>query len=123
MLARRFRLSLAAVGLLAAALFAACEKVPLVAPTGSTITLNAATTVLSANGSTTITATILEAAGTAPHSGTHVTFLTTLGKLTPDTVETNAAGVATVTFTANGSNGTAIISASSGGASTGSAGT
>jgi adhesin/invasin len=123
MLACRFRSSLAATALVAAAIFSAsCEKVPLVAPTGSTITLNAGTTVLSANGSTTITATLIEAAGTAPHSGTHITLLTTLGKLTPSTVETNAAGVATVTFSGNGSNGTAIISATSGGATTGSAG-
>jgi len=85
MLARRFRSGLAAAAVLSAAAFAAsCEKVPLVAPTGSTITLNAGTHVLSANGSTTISATPVEAAGTAPHSGTHITFLTTLGTITPD---------------------------------------
>lgn len=120
MLARRLR-AISAVGFLAAlALFtAACEKVPLMAPSGSTIRLNAATTVLSANGSTTIIAQVLEAAGTPPHSGTRITFTTTLGRVDPPNVETDAAGQAIVTFVANGANGTAIVGASSGGATTG----
>ena len=113
----------AVAALLAAALaVSSCERVPLVAPTGSTITINAATSILSANASTTITATVLEAGGTPPHSGTHITFTTTLGRVTPSSVETDATGVAVVTFAANGSNGTAIVSATSGGASTGSTG-
>ena len=48
---------------------AACQKVPLLAPTGSTITLTASTTALSANGTTTIIAQVLEAAGTPPQIG------------------------------------------------------
>lgn len=123
MLARRFHTSLASAALILAAFFAAsCEKVPLVAPTGSIITLTAGTRVLGATSSTVITATVIEAAGTPPHSGTHITFTTTLGRIEPSVVETNAAGLATVTFFGNGSNGTAIVSATSGGASTGTAG-
>ncbi len=60
---------------LAAAVFSllvsACEKVPLMAPTGSTIILTASTNALPVNATTDIIATVLEAAGTPPHSGTH----------------------------------------------------
>ena len=48
----------------------ACEKVPLLAPSGSTIILTAATNVLAVNGTADIVAQVLEAAGTPPHSGT-----------------------------------------------------
>lgn len=112
-----------AVCLFAVALAApACEKVPLLAPSGSTITLTAATNALSANGTVTVIAQVLEAAGTPPHSGTHVTFTTTLGRVEPSEVKTDVGGRATATFVANGSNGTATITAVSGGATTGSAG-
>jgi PKD repeat protein len=97
----------------------ACEKVPLLAPSGSTITLTAATTVLPVNGSTSLIAQILEAGGTPPHSGTHVIFTTTLGTIEPAEAETDVNGRVTVRFVAGGANGTAIITASSGGASTG----
>ncbi len=101
-------------------LFAAgCQKVPLLAPTGSTITLTSATAVLSATGSTSITAQVLEAAGTPPHSGTHITFTTTLGRIDPAETTTDINGRATATFFASTNNGTATIVASSGGASTG----
>lgn len=122
MVARRLRAVHAlASGLLLLAL-AGCEKVPLMAPSGSTITLNAAASVLSANGSTTIIAQVLEPAGTPPHSGTRITFSTTLGRIEPASVETDAAGQAIVTFSANGANGTAVIGATSGGATTGTEG-
>ena len=54
--------------LLAALLFAlpaatgACQKVPLLAPTGSTITLTVASTALPVNGTTDIIAQVLESA-------------------------------------------------------------
>lgn len=101
------------------ALAASCEKVPLLAPTGSTIALSAPVTVLPANGSTTIVAQVLEAAGTAPHSGTHVTFTTNLGRITPADAETDTAGRAFANFSPNGNNGTATIGAISGAATTG----
>jgi hypothetical protein len=102
-----------------ASLTVACERVPLLAPTGSTITLTTGVTALPANGSTEIIAQILEAAGTPPHSGTHITFFTTLGTVAPPDVETDVNGRVIVRFLAGDSNGTATITATSGGASTG----
>lgn len=108
-----------ALALLAAFSLTSCEKVPLLAPTGSTITLTASTNVLSANGTLTIIAQVLESAGTPPHSGTRVTFTTSLGRLEPAEASTDVGGRVTVTFVAGGANGTATISAVSGGATTG----
>jgi PKD domain/Bacterial Ig-like domain (group 1) len=110
-------LALACLGVLAAA----CEKVPLLAPTGSTITLTASTPVISANGTAQIVAQVIEAAGTPPHSGTHITFTTSLGTIQPSDAETDVNGRAIVTFVAGNNNGMAIITASSGGATTGTA--
>jgi hypothetical protein len=101
---------------------AACERIPLLAPSGSTITLTTTATSLPVNGSVQIAAQVLEPAGTPPHTGTHLSFLTSLGTIEPSEVETDINGRATVTFNAGGVSGTATISASSGGASTGTAG-
>jgi hypothetical protein len=108
--------------LAAVAVGAACEKVPLLAPTGSTIVLTATTTAVSANGTTPIVAQVLEAAGTPPHEGTQVTFTTTLGSVNPAEALTDANGQVTTMFVAGGQNGTATIGALSGGATTGSTG-
>jgi hypothetical protein len=62
---------------------------------------------------------VLEAAGTPPHSGTHIIFTTTLGRIEPSDATTDINGRAIVTYHAGSNNGNAIISASSGGASTG----
>jgi adhesin/invasin len=102
--------------------FTACEKVPLLAPSGSQIILTASTNSLPANGSTDIVAQVLEAAGTPPHSGTLVTFTTSLGVIEPSEAKTDIGGRVVVRFRANGANGNATIIASSGGASTGTAG-
>src|SRR5256885_8810507 len=108
--------------LLAALLFAlpaatgACQKVPLLAPTGSTITLTVASTALPVNGTTDIIAQVLESAGTPPQDGTLVTFTTTLGSIEPSEARTSG-GRVIVKFRAGTSNGTATITASSGGAS------
>jgi hypothetical protein len=118
-LARLPRLSVAAVLCLAAV---ACEKVPLLAPSGSTITLTAATNALSVNGTADIIAQVIEPSGTPPHSGTHVIFTTTLGTIQPSEVETDINGRAIVRFVAGAANGNAVITASSGAASTGSTG-
>jgi adhesin/invasin len=99
-----------------------CQRVPLLAPSGSTITLTTSATTLPANGTVTILAQVIEPAGTPPHSGTHITFTTTLGTIQPSDVETDINGTATVTFNAGVSSGTATITASSGGATTGTAG-
>src|SRR2546427_1020618 len=97
----------------------ACQRVPLLAPSGSTIVLNASNNVLPVNGTTTIIAQVLEPAGTPPHSGTHVTFTTSLGTIQPAEAETDIGGRATVTFLAGNASGTANITALSGGASVG----
>jgi len=94
----------------------ACQKVPLLAPSGSTITLTAGSTALSVNGTTDIIAQVLEASGTSPQDGTVVIFTTTLGSIEPTEARTNG-GRVTVKFRAGTANGTAIITASSGAAS------
>jgi hypothetical protein len=98
---------------------ASCEKVPLLAPTGSTITLTAQTNALPVNGITDIIGQVMEAAGTPPHSGTVITFTTTLGSIEPAEARTDAGGRVVVKFVAGSGNGTATIVATSGGASTG----
>lgn len=100
----------------------ACQKVPLLAPSGSTIVLTASNNAIAANGTVALIAQVLEPSGTPPHPGTHVTFTTTLGVIEPADATTDINGQARVTFRANGSNGTATITASSGGATTGSTG-
>src|SRR6478752_4293247 len=79
---------------------AGCERVPLLAPAGSTLTLTSSATTLPVNGSTTLIAQVLEAAGTAPQSGTHVTFTTTLGTIRPAEAETDSGGRVVVIFSA-----------------------
>jgi PKD repeat protein len=95
----------------------ACQKVPLLAPTGSTITLTSSATTLPLNGSTDIIAQVIEAAGTPPHSGTHITFSTNLGSFQPSEAETDISGRVTVRFLAGTTSGTATITAISGGVS------
>jgi adhesin/invasin len=100
----------------------ACERVPLLAPSGSTITLTAPITALPVNGSADLIAQVIEPAGTPPHQGTHIVFLSTLGSVVPSEAETDINGMVRVRFQAGNSNGTATITASSGGATTGTAG-
>jgi adhesin/invasin len=88
------------------------------APSNSTISLSTNALVLPMNGTARIVARVLERTGFAPHSGTRVTFTTTLGTMSPAVAETDATGQATVTFKAGTSNGIAIIGAHSGPAAT-----
>src|SRR5262245_13258376 len=81
-------------------LVAACQRVPLLAPTGSTITLTSSATALPINGSADIIAQVIEAAGTPPHSGTEITFTTNLGSVQPSTADTDSAGRVVVRFNA-----------------------
>ena len=113
----RFRHASALAALLAAAALVtvACQKVPLLAPTGSTITLIASATALPTGGSTQIIAQVIEAAGTPPHEGTHVTFTTSLGTIEPSEAETDVSGRAIARFNAGNASGTASITALSGG--------
>jgi hypothetical protein len=103
---------------LTAAGFIACDKMPLSAPTESTITLYASSTTVGLNGSVDITATVIESAGTPVQNGTVVTFTTTLGTIDPNEARTNN-GKATVKLLAGTKSGTAEVRAFSGGISSG----
>jgi Bacterial Ig-like domain (group 1)/PKD domain len=118
------------------ALVTACDKVPLLAPTGSVITLIPATTTVPLNSEVTIVATVIEngvasSSGTGPTSststsrtgngtpvqnGTVVTFTTTIGRIEPSEARTHN-GEVTVKLITGGTSGTATITAYSGGAS------
>ena len=119
-----------------------CDKVPLLAPTGSVITLFATANTVPSNGSMEVVATVIEqgtastppasgdtttttaptssstqsTGGTPVHNGTVVTFTTTIGRIEPSEGRTNN-GQVRVTFYANNQSGTATITAFSGGAS------
>lgn len=97
----------------------ACDRVPLTAPTASTISVSADQTTLPLNGQATVRAILIESGGTPVHNGTQVTFTTTLGSFNPPTADT-VDGVATTIFLAGSISGSTKINAFSGGASTGS---
>jgi len=106
---------------LVAGLAGACDEVPLLAPTNSTIALTSGAKVLPLNGSTMLTAFVTESAGTPVQNGTTVRFTTTLGSVQPAEVQTHN-GLAVVTFLAGGSSGVADVHALSGGPVTGGTG-
>jgi hypothetical protein len=60
---------------------------------------------------------VVEPSGNPPHSGTQVSFTTTLGSIEPAEATTDTSGRAVATFKAGTSNGTATITAISGGVS------
>jgi hypothetical protein len=101
----------------ASAWLGACDKVPLTAPTGTTIRLYTNTQVLPVNGTAQITASVLETGGNPVQNGTMVTFTSSLGTITPAEAATTD-GKATVIFYAGTASGTAVINAFSGPAST-----
>ena len=96
----RRRSALAALLFGSALLTVACQKVPLLAPSGSTITLTSSATALPVNGTADIIAQVIEAAGTPPHSGTLVTFTTNLGSVQPSEAETDLSGRVVVKYVA-----------------------
>ena len=124
-----------------AGVMGACTRVPLVAPSGTVMSLLSTTNVLPVNGSTDIIAILIRngtatttstgtpgttppatpaasnaSTGTPVHDGTVVDFTTTLGHLEP-TETTTSAGSATVKLVADGRSGVATVTAYSGGAS------
>ncbi len=133
-----------ALALLAAA--SACDKVPLLAPTGSVISLFPAANSVPLNGTVEIVVTVIEngvaatptptptpgtgttttptttttttraGAGTPVQNGTLVSFTTTLGTIEPREARTQN-GEVRVRFSAQGQSGLATITAFSGGAS------
>jgi adhesin/invasin len=92
-----------------------CQKVPLLAPGGSILTLTTTVNALPINGSAEILAQVIEPAGTPPQRGTLITFTTTLGSIQPQQAETDTAGLVRVRFLAGTGSGTATITAISGG--------
>ena len=122
--------------LLPLALVAACDKVPLLAPTGTVINLFPVTTTVSLNSEVTIIATVIENGvasggsggpsgggggaragnGTPVQNGTVISFTTTIGRIEPSEARTNNGQVNVRLITGNVS-GTATITAYSGGAS------
>ena len=102
--------------------FGSCDKVPLLAPSNSIITLFSSRTILPINGTAQITATVIEQSGTPAHNGTLVTFTSSLGTLDPREAVTRN-GQAVVTLHAGTESGIATVTAFSGSAqSTGSTG-
>ena len=96
----------------------ACDKVPLTAPTESTILLFANGSSVPLTGGVDLIATVTEKPGTPVQNGTLVTFTTTLGRIEPSEARTNN-GRVTVRLTADGRSGTAKVTAISGGAKNG----
>src|SRR3954467_12178911 len=137
---------LALLGLVVSlSLASACDKVPLVAPSGSVITLFAAANTVPLNGDVEIAANVLEngttqpapctpgtttpgtgttgttsttsaGAGTPVQNGTLVSFTATIGRLEPSEARTTN-GQVRVRFFPGNQSGTATITAFSGGAS------
>ena len=97
----------------AAVLTVACDKVQLLAPTSSTITMSASTRVLPSAGSIEITAFVMEQSGTPVQNGTTVRFSTTLGRVDPIEAQTRN-GLALTTFFAGDNSGVAEVRATSG---------
>jgi hypothetical protein len=112
------RRALVALGLAVAVASAACDKVPLTAPTGSTVTLFSNTTLVPVNGAADITATVIEAGGTLVQNGTLVTFTTTIGQIDPGEARTRD-GKVTVRLLAGTRSGRAVVRAFSGGTTSG----
>lgn len=105
------------IAALTVAVVAACDRVPLTSPTGSTISLTIDKSILPINGQATVTAVVTESSGTPVHNGTTVTFQTSLGRMEPTEAQT-VNGKAVATFLAGSISGTASVSAFSGGART-----
>jgi len=105
-----------AAGVTLAALAAAtCEKVPLTAAPGTTLTLIANPTFVAANGGRSLlTAILIEQAGTFVPDGTEVFFFTDLGTVADQSAKT-VNGVARTYFIADSLSGDAHVQAISGG--------
>lgn len=118
--------------LVVAGLISGCDKMALLAPSGTAITLQFPATgaVVALNSSISITATVIEqggssvgtgtaatpsSAGTPVQNGTAVSFTTTLGTIQPSTAST-VNGQVTVQLVTGSTSGTAVVNAFSGAA-------
>src|SRR5262245_33676036 len=90
-----------------------CDTVPLTAPSGSTVTISAASSFVPTGGTTEVTAFVSEESGTAVQNGTTVRFSTNLGRMDPIDTQTKN-GYAVATFVAGDTSGVATIVANSG---------
>jgi PKD repeat protein len=98
---------------IAAVLTTSCDKVPLLAPSQSTITLTTSTTSVPVNGVVEVSASVTEPSGTPVQNGTYVTFTSSFGTIEPQEARTTG-GRATVQFKAGTQSGKAQIGAFSG---------
>ena len=98
----------------------ACDKIPLLAPTSSTISVTAPVRILALSASTEVTAVVQESGGQPVQNGTTVRFTASLGRVDPAEVVTRN-GSATTTFFAGETSGLAEVRASSGAAGGGTA--
>lgn len=103
------------LGVLAMLVAISCDRVPLLAPTNSSVTIDAGSRVVATGGSTSVTATVIESGGTPVQNGTTVRFTTSLGRVEPAEAQTRN-GIATTTFFAGDDSGVAEVRATSGGA-------
>jgi hypothetical protein len=99
----------------AVAALSGCEKVALIAPTESTVTLVVSTTVVPVNGTAEIIASVTEKSGTPVHNGTIVTFTSSFGTVEPREARTDN-GKAYARFIGSSQSGVAKIGAFSGAA-------
>jgi len=107
------RLLLSACVSVATLVATSCDKVPLLAPTQSSITITTSTTAVPINGVVQVSASVTEASGTPVQNGTFVTFTSSFGTVEPQEARTTG-GRATVQFTAGTQSGKAQIGAFSG---------
>jgi hypothetical protein len=91
----------------------ACDKMPLTAPSGGSVSLTSAALVLPIGGSTEVSAFVAESSGTPVQNGTMVRFTTNLGRVDPVEAHTNN-GRAVTTFFAGDVSGVAQVRATSG---------
>ncbi len=101
---------------IAFASLASCDKVPLTAPTESTVLLIVSTTVVPVNGTADVIASVIEKSGTAVQNGTIVTFTSSFGTVEPREARTDAGGKAYAKFIGSSQSGVAKIGAFSGSA-------
>src|SRR4051812_3759702 len=121
-----------AAGILLPFIVASCDKVPLLAPTGTVLNLFATTNTVSLNSQVQIIATAIEngrdvsngsngvsvsgGAGTPVQNGTLINFTTTVGRIEPSEARTHN-GQVTVNLITTTQSGTATVTAYSGGVS------
>jgi len=127
----RFSIIFAGFSVIAVAGPVACERVPLLAPTGTVINLTLASDVAALNSSVDVIAVLIEnggasgtgtgtassttGAGTPVQNGTTVSFTTTIGTIEPSEAKTQN-GRVNVKLVTNGQSGKATVTAFSGGA-------